>query len=634
MERPNMDESSEVEDVQPEYFVYTSQTKEDDIPKQTLTHLRIDSSVTEIPDSAFEHCRALTHVLVASSVREISNRAFIFCRALTHVQLPETLKRIGKCAFTGCHQLKSVQFVSRNASLEIPSINENFEDGTIVFPETMVLELDYHAFSCCHSLRKIVVCSVSTKLGKGVFQHCQGLISACLPEGLQVINPVLFADCSSLTTVNIPSSVTKIDEEVFSGCESLSSCELPDGLLQIGKSSFVLCQSIEALHVPSTVSSIQDGAFTACTGLKHIKLPPTLKSIEPEILSACESLEYVEIPSTVEDIGHGAFSGCLSLSHIRIPNSFKRFTPASTPRPDAFQFHAGEGRYSYFICDSLISMELPEGILVELDPYYCPSLVNVVGPVRWLHQEMESTADFLQHSMLGSVVDDEADLTRKLEHRFDDAPLNKLCYYHSYQSSEDAMTQLRSLTEDDPLAATTQMDEFGMTPLHVLSLSQTPNLEMVLAVMAAGKPGHMVHCRDSFGYTPMDYLCLNRMPNTSEVIRTLFRTHYDQVLGLDRSWKSDMLQQVDEGLTSITADRSSRRREIVGVVRKYERKEVLSLVELCLWKEKIDEVSSKKELILADRQRCRIMSGAAIVIPLVLPFLDTLDVEDFFVGSE
>eukprot|EP00980_Cylindrotheca_fusiformis_P006027 scaffold1291_cov80-Cylindrotheca_fusiformis.AAC.1 len=84
MEHPNKDESSEVEDVQPEYFVYTRQTKEDDIPKQTLTHLRIDSSVTEIPDSAFEHCRALTHVLVASSVREISNRAFIFCRALTH----------------------------------------------------------------------------------------------------------------------------------------------------------------------------------------------------------------------------------------------------------------------------------------------------------------------------------------------------------------------------------------------------------------------------------------------------------------------------------------------------------------------------------------------------------------------
>eukprot|EP00980_Cylindrotheca_fusiformis_P023852 scaffold11065_cov115-Cylindrotheca_fusiformis.AAC.4 len=61
------------------------------------------------------------------------------------------------------------------------------------------------------------------------------------------------------------------------------------------------------------------------------------------------------------------------------------------------------------------------------------------------------------------------------------------------------------MEEYPPLAATTQVDEFGMTPLHVLSLSQTPNLDMLLAVMDAGKPGHMVHVRDSFGSTPMDY---------------------------------------------------------------------------------------------------------------------------------
>eukprot|EP00980_Cylindrotheca_fusiformis_P008713 scaffold1867_cov122-Cylindrotheca_fusiformis.AAC.7 len=67
-------------------------------------------------------------------------------------------------------------------------------------------------------------------------------------------------------------------------------------------------------------------------------------------------------------------------------------------------------------------------------------------------------------------------------------------------------------------------------------------------------------------------------------------------------------------LASIAADRSSRRREIVGVVGKYEGKEILSLVELYLWTVKIDQVSSKNEQIFVDRQGCRIMSGAAIVI--------------------
>eukprot|EP00980_Cylindrotheca_fusiformis_P012384 scaffold3042_cov101-Cylindrotheca_fusiformis.AAC.1 len=87
----------------------------------------------------------------------------------------------------------------------------------------------------------------------------------------------------------------------------------------------------------------------------------------------------------------------------------------------------------------------------------------------------------------------EADLIRRWNHRFDKSPLNKLCYYHSYHHScKSAMARLRSLMEAyPPLAATTQVDVFGMTPLHVLSLSQTANMGMLLAVMDAGKPGHM-----------------------------------------------------------------------------------------------------------------------------------------------
>eukprot|EP00980_Cylindrotheca_fusiformis_P023278 scaffold10313_cov138-Cylindrotheca_fusiformis.AAC.3 len=596
-------EHPEEKEVDPEtYFVYTSDTKEADIPTETLTHLRVDSSLGEIPDNAFQNCRGLTHV-----------------------QLPETLRRIGISAFGRCLGLKSVHFVSRNASLQIPSINENVEDGTIVFPETMV-EIDVHAFVGCYRLRKIIVCSGFTKLGEGAFSECRGLVSVDLPERLQVINVRLFADCSSLTTISIPSSVIKIDEGAFVGCGSLSFVELSPGLKVIGRESFSYCVSIETLHIPSTVSSIRDGAFNECVGLKHIKLPPTLKSMEPRIFTGCRSLEYLEFPTTVTDIGYEAFKGCLSLSHVRIPKSFKRFTPV--PREALSTYYIFESPR----CSSLISIELPEGIPFELDPYDCLSLVNVAGPILWLDRGIESTAYFLQHSKLGRVVNNIADLTLKLKHRFDNSPLIKLCYYQAYHSLEDAMIQLRGLMEDDPLAAATQVDEFGMTPLHVLSLSQTPNLDILQAVMDAGRPGDMIRSRDSFGCTPMDYLCLNRMPNSTEVIKELFQTRYDQVLGMDRSWKSSMMQEVDQALVSMVADRSSRRREIVRVVRKYERKATLSLLELYLWKVKIDEVLSKKEQVLVDRQRCRIMSGAGIVIPLVRPFLDKLDVEDFFVS--
>eukprot|EP00980_Cylindrotheca_fusiformis_P015718 scaffold4531_cov103-Cylindrotheca_fusiformis.AAC.12 len=198
---------------------------------------------------------------------------------------------------------------------------------------------------------------------------------------------------------------------------------------------------------------------------------------------------------------------------------------------------------------------------------------------------------------------DEADLSRRLKHRFDNSPLNKLCYYQSYHSSEDAMQQLRSLKEDDPLAATTQVDEFGMTPLHVLSLSQTANMDMFLDVMKEGKADHMVHSWDYF-----DYLCLNRIPNSLEVIRRVLHSRFDYLLGFNRSWNSDMLQAIEKALA---VDFSSRRKEIVAIYLKlanYERKVVFSLLEVRLWEN----------------------SGASVVTPNVLQFLAAIDVEDYF----
>eukprot|EP00980_Cylindrotheca_fusiformis_P005270 scaffold1123_cov56-Cylindrotheca_fusiformis.AAC.6 len=238
--------------------------------------------------------------------------------------------------------------------------------------------------------------------------------------------------------------------------------------------------------------------------------------------------------------------------------------------------------------------DVPEERWFSIELSGCRSLVNLAGPISILFFQKDERVEFFQSSKFGSLVDDDDDLTHRLKHRFDDSPLNKLCYYQSYQSLDVAMAELRSLMEDDPLAATTQVDGFGMTPLHVLSLSQTTNLDMLLAVMDAGKPGHMVRVRDSLGCTPMDYIYA-----------------IDEALGGDWGF---------------------RKSKIGGVVRKYERKEITSLLELCLWKVKIDEAipkklkigeaTSKKEQILADRQWCRVMSGAAVVIPHVLPFLD------------
>eukprot|EP00980_Cylindrotheca_fusiformis_P016127 scaffold4790_cov98-Cylindrotheca_fusiformis.AAC.11 len=567
------------------FFVYTSETKDAEIPRK-VTHLLVDSSVREIPEEAFQ-----------------------FCGELVHVQLPKGLTRIGKDAFFYCTSLRFVQFVSEG-SLE--TFNPNLEEGTIVFPERATPLQMHRAFPFCFCFRKVIVCSNSTKLGAGVFFSCRSLISVELPEGLQVIEQQLFVVCESLSIVKIPSSVIEIGERAFDGCSSLTSVDLPPGLLEIGELAFRSCDSMESLHIPSTVSSIRKGAFESCSRLKHIKLPPTLERIESEMFQACRSLEYIEIPSTVYFIGRGAFNSCRSLSHIRIPPTCQVLW-----------------NFAFEHCDNLISIEFPEGILSNVRFDGCTSLMNLAG--QSLH--FSSTCEFFQNQKLGSVVDREVDCGSKLKNRFNHSPLNKLCYYQSYHPEEDAMAKLHSMMEDDPLAATCQVDGLGMTPLHVISLSQTPSMELLLALMKGGHLEHIIHGKDSFGHTPMDYLCLNRMPNSSDVIRRVLQTRFDYLLASAWSGKSDtMWQAVDKALAVDWSSRSTEVGKVYVRFANYERRmKVASLVELCLWKIKIEEVCSKEQT--ADRESCRINCGACVVIPYLLPFLDKIDREDCVVSA-
>eukprot|EP00980_Cylindrotheca_fusiformis_P007494 scaffold1553_cov52-Cylindrotheca_fusiformis.AAC.2 len=469
-----------------------------------------------------------------------------------------------------------------------------------------MLEIEDEAFCRCESLRKVIVSSTSTRLGKGVFKYCIGLISVDLPEGLQVIEAYLFYGCQSLPTIKIPSSVIEIGDKAFGGCNSLSTIKIPSSVIKIGSS-----------------------AFSSCKALKHVQLPDIALFLIA-VRGSRTTSPINPVPLTSKIIGDEAFKGCSSLSHIRVPASID-----------------SNGFQPFIDCRNLISIELPEGILFSADIFECNSLVNVA--VTGLRESNLSDYGmfFSQLSELGRVAGGQGprgqseDLVHRITHRFDGSPMNKLCYYQSYYSTEDAVLQLRHLMEDDPLTAVSQVDELGMTPLHILSLAQTPNVDMLLAVMKAGHRDHIIQGRDSFGSTPMDYLCLNRSPDSTEVIRRVLRMRFDCWLGLDRpcSSKSDsMWQLVDEALA---VDWSSRSREIGSVyfeLAKYEqRTTILSLVELCLWKIKMDEdCCSSPEQTVTDhgyREICRINSGASVVLPHLLPFLDKLNVDDYVVSS-
>jgi hypothetical protein len=286
--------------------------------------------------------------------------------------------------------------------------------------------------------------------------------------------------------------------------------------------------------------------------------------------------------------------------------------------------------------------------------YGCPSLMNLVLPSEQHFAQLDEYDDELRKGFkLDSAASNFDDFVGKLQHRLDVLPVHRLCYYQSYYPVMEAMEKLRQSMDEDP-GAGQKVDAFGMTPFHILALSQTPNLSLFEALMKIYKVD-IIRTRDKFGSTPIDYLCMNHAPGSAMVIQSLLQTIFAERLrwlGLVR-WKSDMLASIDEAL----ATEFSSRRSAIGLLcyklATYDRLESVSLLELALWQMKIDcckaayetdherdEARSfksprldKAHLDGFDRQSCQINIGADVVISNVLPFLDKVCREDYIARS-
>jgi hypothetical protein len=655
----------------PNVFIYNKDTTKDAIPRHA-THVKVDPSVKEIHDNAFQYCESLVEVEFSEGLEVIGIKAFFACKNLKYVnKLPSTLKEIHNEAFGNCASLDSIEF-----------------------PEGLQV-IGKWAFAACRELKRIKIPSAHVVIGDKAFAECYGLVSVELPEGLQVIGECWFRGCTSLTTVNVPSSVIEIQDGAFEQCASLASLALPEGLQTIGPGSFAKCKSLATLHIPSTVCKMGNYVFGDCTGLRSITLPETLEIIEAGMFYKCTALTHIEIPPEVTKIGYNAFRYCEGLKHLRIPSSVVRIgSRAFACCKQLMSVHLlGNLRtieeYTFYECSSLtharipssvtriqgafanctrlISLELPEGLetmhvnvsLVDYDRDHdveisnidgCQSLVNLVMPSeqRFLQLVDDDVDEIMQGLKLRHVASSFTDLVSKLQHRFDDLPVHRLCYYQSYYPLMEAMENLRQSMDANP-AAGDKVDAFGMTPFHILALSQTPNLSLFQELMKVYKVD-TIRTKDKFGSNPIDYLCMNHTPGSATVIQSLLQTIILQCLrwcGVVR-WKTDMLAAMDEALATEWSSRRSAIGMLYFKLATYERLESVSLLELALWKIKIDsckasyetdhqrdEASSPKRPRLdkahldgVDRQICRINSGADVVISNVLPFLYKVCRED------
>ena len=152
-----------------EVFVYTEGVV---VPKDVV-RVRVHSSVTVIPDEAFEDCIKLEEVELCEGLLEIRKKAFFGCQSLKKMKIPTTVTLIDELAFFNCGSITNFRIPQHVT--EIPS---------------------------------------------SVFIACQSLFSIEIPEGVTHITMAAFLTCHLLRNVALPSAAD-IEDGAFYQCSDL-----------------------------------------------------------------------------------------------------------------------------------------------------------------------------------------------------------------------------------------------------------------------------------------------------------------------------------------------------------------------------------------------------------------------------
>mmetsp|Transcript_1183 Transcript_1183/g.1966 ORF Transcript_1183/g.1966 Transcript_1183/m.1966 type:complete len:483 (-) Transcript_1183:391-1839(-) len=144
------------------------------------------------------------------------------------------------------------------------------------------------------------------------FSECYKLVEVELCEGLEEIGEHAFCLCPSLRRITVPSSVRSICGWTFKGCRGLVEVELCEGLEAIGEWAFEGCISLRRITIPSSVRRIGNKTFAECTGLVEVELCEGLEEIRFHAFRDCKSLRNIAIPPTCR-VGYTVFDRASAL---------------------------------------------------------------------------------------------------------------------------------------------------------------------------------------------------------------------------------------------------------------------------------------------------------------------------------
>ena len=271
----------------------------------SLESVDIPQTITTIPDRCFCNCYKLSTLTIGRDVTTIGDYAF-YGTNLTKVTIPSSVTSLGKQIFAQDFlSTKGLKYININSNALV-SQDYTFENNltdrfgiegrsvNIVFSEG-ITTIGKYAFADDYETgprdvrewdayykTKVHVTFPSTlkEIHYGAFNHSR-IVVLELPEGLQTIGSIAFANCYILASVTIPSTLSSVNYVAFNADEDIhvihANAANPDayhGLVNGNYDRKLATVYVKDMNVYNSIESIKDklGNFVLLNGTD-----PTIK---------------------------------------------------------------------------------------------------------------------------------------------------------------------------------------------------------------------------------------------------------------------------------------------------------------------------------------------------------------------
>ncbi len=214
-----------------------------------------------IGEAAFAGNETMTSLRLNSSLERIEGLAFIDCMALSVVEFNEKLWWIGRMAFDETPWMASQtdDFVVVGDGV---LLRYQGDANDLTIPEN--IRHISHAFNGNETLVNLEIGDNVCSIGEGAFVGCIALSRITLGRNIRIIGQRAFEGCGSLTVVDVPDKVETVGDAAFIDCYKLKLVRLGKSVKSLGASAFEQCMQLRSVYLPASIEVIHSRAFYLC----------------------------------------------------------------------------------------------------------------------------------------------------------------------------------------------------------------------------------------------------------------------------------------------------------------------------------------------------------------------------------